>query len=144
MLGSVAANSRRKDRLLPERWVEGQSAELFQHRPNRFMTRGKFSAESHPTEPERREFVVGARLDLGTQTVERLPMDALEDVTVAPLLDALSRGEVDLAEAHAVLLGDRKQLDGEDHLAKRDRAVPHRTRRHLSSPARPLRRAPGR
>ena len=64
MLGSVAANSRRKDRLLPERRVEGQSAELFKYRPNRFMTRGKFSAELHPTEPERREFVVGARLDL--------------------------------------------------------------------------------
>ena len=46
----------------------------------------------------------------------------------APVHDAAAVGEVHLAEAHAALLHDRVELDGEDHLAKRDRPIPHRSR----------------
>ena len=89
MLGAITAQARREDRVLPEGRVEGEAGKLFEHCANRLGTGGETGPNLHPTQAKCREFVIGARFDFGPQTGERMPMNALEHVTIAPLLGAL-------------------------------------------------------
>ncbi len=49
------------------------------------------AANMHPSQPERRVLVIGARLDLGAHARERHAMDPFEVVAIAPLNDVGAR-----------------------------------------------------